>query len=695
MRMRPPISIHQCRVIDNQTITMTESLNQLLPLGNSLSMAVGYFYLSGFQLIEDALSQVAEREGIRLIMGNRTDSSTAYEIHKGLNIFSDDPFNYPSDSPLQPFLALETEIEQIEPGSIQAYAAYRLRDLVSQGKFQVKVYTGPADYFHAKVYLISREDHLDGYAIAGSSNFSQGGFTGNSELNVMTKDAFPCLMDWFDELWDSADVSDFNLKLINIIDSNISRPTSYQSELNEDQGNYDIREGPEIPSFIQLRDYQKEAITTWFKKARGRGIFEMATGTGKTITALATCSTLFKHLDSLAVVIVCPYQHLVTQWEQECRLFNISPILAFQSRKTWEDPLNAKITSFNMGAISFFCVITTNDTFSSSTMQASLEKINGHAMIIADEAHHLGAAYLRECLPKNFEFRLGLSATPQRWYDEEGTDKLHSYFENGVIYRFGLQQAIGTYLTEYYYYPHLVTLTDDENEAYIDLSKQIAQRFTFNEDYEISADNALKKLLIQRARLLNSAANKLVKLKEIMLDKTGSKYNLFYCGDSKVEGERQIDHVVSILGNDLGMRVHPFTAQEKQKERKDLLRQFENGFLQGLVAIRCLDEGVDVPATQNAYILASSTNPREFIQRRGRILRKHPGKEFSYIHDFIVVPSDLQELTKLDTQIFNIERKMMARELKRFREFAELALNGPQASLQVLDIAKMYNLLDL
>ncbi len=693
MTKEPNISIHQHRVIDNKIITMTEALNQLLPLGNSLSMAVGYFYLSGFQLIQDALNQVGEKGGVRLIMGNRTDYGTACEIQEGFTEYNHD-CQPRSDIELRPFQALEVELAQIEPGSRQAYVAYRLRDLVAQGKFRVKVYTGPANYFHAKVYLISREDHLDGYAIAGSSNFSRGGFTGNSELNVMTKDAFPSLMGWFDALWDSKDVSDFDLKLIDIIESAVIRPPDYGSEWNENQGDYEIYEGPEIPPFIKLRDYQKEAITTWFK-ARGRGILEMATGTGKTITALATCATLLKHVENLAVVIICPYQHLVTQWEQECRHFKMKPILAFQSRKAWEEPLNAKITSYNIGAISSVCLITTNSTFSSPSMQAALHKIKGNILLIADEVHHLGASNLRQCLPDNIEYRLGLSATPDRWFDESGSAALNNYFEKGVIYRFGLSEAIGTYLTEYYYYPHFVTLTDEENEEYLDLSKKIARAFIFNEDYELTSNNALNLLLIKRARLLSSAANKLVVLRDLMKNSTDSKYNLFYCGDAQIGGERQIDLVISILGKELGMRVHPFTAQENQKQRKQLLNQFENGVLQGLVAIRCLDEGVDVPATQTAYILASSTNPREFVQRRGRVLRKHPNKKYSYIHDFIVIPRNPQEIDQLDTVTFNIERKMMTRELRRFREFAELAINGPQASLKVLEFAEMYNLLDL
>lgn len=690
---KPEISIHQHRVIDNHTITMTEALTQLIPLGTTMSIAVGYFYLSGYQQISEVLEKMALKNKIRIIMGNRTDKWTANEINEGVHVYQ-----YKTDhleEPLSPKQALETEVIQVEPDSAAACAAYHLRDLVAQGRISIKVYTGPSDYFHAKVYLIGREDPLDGYAIVGSSNFSRGGFTGNSELNVMTKDVFPNLITWFDDLWDSPDVSDFNIELIDIIENRVKVPRSYNPQWFEDKGGYNLVSGPEIPAYIILRDYQKEAINTWFKVAKGRGILEMATGTGKTITALATSTALYKNLQNLAVIIVCPYQHLVTQWEQECNHFKMRPILCFKSRKLWEETLNAKITDFNIRALQSLCIITTNDTLSSDIMQESIAKLKGNVMIIADEAHHLGASYLRQCLPQNAGFRLGLSATPDRWYDSTGSEALNDYFENGVIYRFGLRQAIGEFLTEYYYYPHLVTLTEEENETYIELSKEIARHFVMDEDYEISNNTTLKNLLIKRARLLSSAANKLVELRKLVYERKDSLYNLFYCGDNKVDGKRQIDEVIAILGLELGMRVHPFTAEENYRERQQLLQNFENGVLQGLVAIRCLDEGVDVPATQTAYILASSTNPREFIQRRGRILRKHPNKRHAYIHDFIVIPRNPEDVDKLDAATFNIERKMMARELKRFKEFAGLAENKHVASLEIHEIAKLYHLLDI
>lgn len=163
---------------------------------------------------------------------------------------------------------------------------------------------------------------------------------------------------------------------------------------------------------------------------------------------------------------------------------------------------------------------------------------------------------------------------------------------------------------------------------------------------------------------------------------------LFYC----VPG--QIDEVLSLLGNRFGLRIHRFTVEESTEERGRLLADFARGRLQALVAIRCLDEGVDVPSTQVAYILASTSNPREFIQRRGRILRKAPGKEHAVIHDLIAVPSVGNGARTPSPETFNVERHILRRELARFREFADASLNRFQATQVIWDLAKVYNLLD-
>ncbi|MBV5329999.1 MAG: DNA phosphorothioation system restriction enzyme [Chlorobium sp.] len=683
------VSIHDQKVIDNRQVNMDDALCQLLPLGQNFSMAVGYFYLGGYQLIKEEFNNIASKNPIRVIMGNRTDHKTAGVIQDGVEKY--EARFIPEESDSTPIDAIRQQIEAIKSESEESHAAYNLRDLIAYGRLKIKVYTGSSDYFHAKVYLIGREVIDDGYAIIGSSNFSRGGFTGNSELNVLTKDSFPNLRKWFDDLWQSDDVEDFSIELLELIESAIKKPTLYTPPFESII--FDSPPDFVIPAWLDIREYQKDAIRSWFQN-NGHGILEMATGSGKTITSLIAAAKLYEKLGKVALIIVCPYQHLVVQWEKECRNFNLAPVLGFESRKLWEKELNSKITSYNIEAISHFCLITTNDTFASKTMQDSLAKLRVGTLLIADECHHLGAQDMRDKLPDNMSYRLGLSATPDRWFDDEGSEAIRHYFTNGVIYTYSLADAIGTFLTEYYYYPHIVTLTEDENEEYLDLSQKISKLSAMDGDIESTGNQYLKVLLLKRAKLISKAENKYVVLKELLKDQTSSTHNIFYCGSAKDEGERQVEKLVKILGNDLGMRVHPFTAQENKQQRKELLSKFENGTLQGLVAIKCLDEGVDVPATKTAYILASSTNPREFIQRRGRLLRKAPGKKYAYIHDFIVIPRDLDEIRKIDTSIFNTERKLVKKELTRFKEFADLAENNQQARAIVLQVASKYNLLD-
>ncbi|WP_347862907.1 DEAD/DEAH box helicase family protein [Salimicrobium sp. PL1-032A] len=448
-----------------------------------------------------------------------------------------------------------------------------------------------------------------------------------------------------------------------------------------------------MPAELKLRDYQKEAINSWFQN-NGQGLLEMATGTGKTLTAISGVVKLYEHLGKLAFIITCPYQHLVEQWCEDLRWFGINPIVAYSQYK-WESVLIEEITDFNSGITDHFCVIMTNATFQSSRMQRSLERVNSPVVFIADEAHHLGTKNTLNKLFDSFDYRLALSATPNRWFDEEGTDQLINYFGGKTVYQYGLEKAIGKHLTEYYYHPHIVTLEEEEYEKYVQITKQLVKYFVEGKELSQSEKEARETLLRRRAKVIQDASNKIEILKNLMKNRTESTHNIFYCGSGKNEDERSIDLVTQLLGKDLGMRVHQFTAEEDQTQRKKLLDQFESGKLQGLVAIKCLDEGVDVPATQTAYIISSSTNPREFVQRRGRVLRRHKDKKFAEIHDFIVVPRGLNSVDEIPPNLFNLERKMLQKELKRFNEFAALALNRNVAGEKLLEVKKAYNLMDM
>jgi DNA phosphorothioation system restriction enzyme len=440
----------------------------------------------------------------------------------------------------------------------------------------------------------------------------------------------------------------------------------------------------DIPLDIKLRDYQEAACQAWMSN-QGRGLLTMATGSGKTITALASVVRMLREQGNLFVVITAPFQHLVDQWADEARRFGFQPILAYQSRQVWESLLNSRTVDYNLGNRGNVFLITTHSTFIADAMQESLSRVKGSSLLVADEVHHLGAIEGRKNLPEVFSYRMGLSATPKRWFDEEGTTALGEYF-GSEVFEFTLKEAIAEgCLSRYYYYPLLVELTADELGEYERLTQKIAQ--LFERGAKPDDDPALAHFLRKRAEILNKAFNKIGALAQLIEKEQDIHHALFYC----VPG--QIDEVTRLLGNKFNIRNHRFTVEESAAERKQLLDSFAKGELQALVAIRCLDEGVDVPATRVAYLLASSSNPREFIQRRGRILRKAPGKDHAIIHDMITVPS-LFNSARQSPEVFNTERKILKKELARFREFADSAENRFQANQVIWDMAKKYNMLD-
>nr|WP_258040615.1 DNA phosphorothioation system restriction enzyme [Pseudanabaena sp. BC1403] len=450
---------------------------------------------------------------------------------------------------------------------------------------------------------------------------------------------------------------------------------------------------PILPTNLELRDYQELAIANWFKN-NGRGTLKMATGSGKTITALAISTELYQKIGLQVLLIVCPYRHLVIQWSRECQKFGLEPILAFEDVHNWQDRLSNQLYNVRSGNQKFLTIITTNATLIGQGLQSQLRYFPGKTLIVGDEAHNLGAKRLVESLPRNVGLRLALSATPERYFDEDGTEAIFAYFGAVIQPEFTLADAIKAgALVHYLYYPILVELTESETEKYADLTKKIGRAIAFDGDRD---DNEMvAALLMQRARLLGSAANKLVALRELMQQRLDTSHTLIYCGDGSVEGQvteestRQLDAVAQLMGSELGYRVNTYTAETSLEDRENLRLLFESGELQGLVAIRCLDEGVDIPAIQTAIMLASSSNPRQFIQRRGRILRAHPHKKRATLFDMIVLPPDLGRET------IDVERNLLKKELQRFVEFANLADNGGEARLKLLDLQQRYGLMDL
>lgn len=390
----------------------------------------------------------------------------------------------------------------------------------------------------------------------------------------------------------------------------------------------------------------------------------MATGTGKTITSLQAAEMDFNKKGRQFLIIIVPYLHLIPQWANDFKLINISTFLEISgNRKSWIAKLDNLIWDYNNNFRNRVVVIGSYKSMASIEFQDYLCKIKDDRFLIADECHNIGSPSFYKNNFNKCESRLGLSATPRRWWDDKGTDIIYDLFHK-PIYSYSMDEAISQgFLTEYYYYPKITELSDDEIEDYSVLTKKIgllmAKEKKTSEDIE-----KIKNLLISRGRILQNAKAKLSQLINLLRKKQDHRFTLVYCGDG------EIDKVIQAIAA-LGIRVSRFNSELNPKDRQIVLKQFSQGKIEVLVAIKCLDEGVDVPATRTAYFLASTSNPRQFVQRRGRILRKHKNKVFSEIYDFIVLPDR--------TDSYNIFKSIAEREMPRFAEFSSSALNKYQS----------------
>ena len=442
---------------------------------------------------------------------------------------------------------------------------------------------------------------------------------------------------------------------------------------------------PHIPASVILREYQNEAIKNWFDNGN-KGILEMATGTGKTITALSAAVKLLDEKKNLITVIVCPYIHLAQQWIEEAEKFGYRPILVAESKSKWLENVQKLVRDFKGQRIAECSIVTTNDSFLSDDLQEILSPIWGNVLLIADEMHHCGAPKFLKNLPHKTSYRLGLSATPVREYDEEGTSKLLEFFGD-IVFEFGLQEAIEQrFLTPYYYHPIPVHMQDDEFDEYIELTQKL-NRMHPSPDSPMS-DAALM-ISIKRARVLNNSKSKVDWIRKNIDANDELEYTLFYVGD------QIFDEVRSLLGYEKSIPIHEFTYRQSLSKRKDLLSQFQERNIKAFVAMKCLDEGVDIPPTRTAYFLASSSVEREFVQRRGRVLRNSPGKTHAIIYDLISIPP-YEYIAKGKTdENYKAVRSALRREFTRIKEFASLAVNKHRALNKFLEISDKFDLLSL
>lgn len=473
---------------------------------------------------------------------------------------------------------------------------------------------------------------------------------------------------------------------------------------------------PQFP-YDNPRDYQQLAFENW-KNNGQKGLFAMATGTGKTITSLNCLLEIYKRKGYYKALILVPTVTLVEQWEEECRKFNFNRIVKVCSKyPSWKEDIrriqfDERFCKENENIS--FVIISTYSSFSREKVFGVLNSFSRtQVLLIADEAHNMGAPGLLKRLGDiNYLRRIGLSATPERQFDDAGNKRIFHFFgaDEKYTYEYSMAEAINNgVLCRYFYYPHLVSLTSEEMEKYSDYSIKISKYFNYNSGTFDKTDDILMSLLLARKRIIHKAANKITIFNEIVRKRFEEKgslaYTLVYVPEGNkpdmlssdmfdnkdtIEDDNETQHLIdqytkAVCDIDKYVTVKKFTGDTK--DRDAILADFASGKLQVLTSMKCLDEGVDVPRSEMAIFCASTGNPRQFIQRRGRVLRTHKDKEYAYLHDLVVIPKVMES-----SPSFRMEQMLLLNELKRVNNFAQLSENPSFALTELLDVMNYYGL---
>lgn len=520
--------------------------------------------------------------------------------------------------------------------------------------------------FHEKLGVFIDKDN-DAVSFKGSSNETWSGWhpLGNIESNEVfcswQSDSEALRVkkhrDYFERLWEGHIPAIRVVPLPEAVREKLL--THRESSLDDLERRLSNHQQPKQQ--IQPHPHQEQALQSW--EAAGRvGILEHATGSGKTITALLA---IRRHFDSKCpALVLVPSQLLVGQWLKEAQKVLGKTIIlpAGAGHTSWREGTRLRSMTANNHFEESRLVIATMHTTCTQEFRA---KISGgdHLFLVADEVHQIGSPELSNAMKIASGPRLGLSATPVRFGDPDGTERIKRYFGEILEPPFSLRDAMNSkVLCEYRYFPHVVSLSEEEAEDWRRLSVQIGREIARNDDSAgpFRLSDRAKLLLIRRSRIAKKAVSKIGLALEVIETnyKKGQRW-LIYCEDLD-----QLNEIVDQLRAFLPecSEYHSQMAADRQAT----LEWFENsGGV--LVSIACLDEGVDIPAASHALILASSQNPRQFIQRRGRVLRKSPGKYIADIHDALVAPISIEDQPQ--------QASLLEAEFARAMRFAADALN--------------------
>ena len=582
--------------------------------------------------------------------------------------------------------------------------------LLRSGRIKIKIALMKDALFHPKVWLFRGDGDI--IAAHGSSNMTDAGIRKNIEQISISKSwedpnqhyITEKFFNHFKKLWENEDDRCIVVAMPQAIRDSLLQ--TYRSDtlptetdlrtlygratgtINESLATYDSFESPRasfaIPSELRFEEgpfeHQGKAVNAWCE-AGYRGVLEMATGSGKTITAMICAHRLYEEHKPLLIVVAAPYVPLIQQWCDEISPFGLKAInlTASHGARGRARELNRIKRRFRARMSDIEIVVVSHRTLCDDGFKGEIETFDCTTLLIADEVHNLGSEGFITDLPSFFDYKLGLSATPIRQYDEQGTEIIFSFF-GPVVFQFTLEEAIGRCLVEYDYYVHPVELTQDEMDKWYELTEKIKAN-AWRSEHE-QPDEYLTKLLRDRRAILETAESKIAALEAVLIHEgfRTLRHTLIYASDKAPE---QLNAVNALL-NAHGVIFHQLTHEETANREKTarIIQSFQEGTLGILTAKRVLDEGVNIPEIEKAFILASTTVERQWIQRRGRLLRTccETGKTHSEIHDFIALPPG-------QDNIDGETRSLIRSELSRVQEFASLARNAGRddGPLDVID----------
>lgn len=634
-------------------------LNPVLKCAKEYKRSVGFFSSGVLDTIMDGMIALVRNGGkVKLIASPKLSEADADTIKLGYeerrkkieDIFSRD---------------FAEEVSKLSDKHLQI-----LYDLIRKEILDIKIaITDGCGIYHDKLGILK---DADGNIIAfyGSSNSSYSGYRSNYERIRVSKSWDPGFEEIvadedseFDSLWSNSNEFVEVYEFTETAEKNLIEVIEYRRSNSSTQVK------------IKLRDYQEKAIAAWVAN-NYHGFYVMATGTGKTWTAIYSAKKLVENHPCL-ITICAPYKHLVKQWSEdvEAAFPKAKIILVSSENPGWDKQIANEIIRSKYSSDSQIIIISTIASFKMKRFNDSISKYDGQKLLIVDEAHRFTVR------PESFDYMLGLSATPFSGTSAAKGNELMQYF-GGQVFSLPIEDALDRgFLVPYYYYPIYVYATEEEEERFNKLSRVILSCFRNGKCID---PDLLVKTLRNRLRIISMAEEKLLKIDDIINQVDEKDHVVVYCGDGKLfdnnSGEelRHIQSVKRVLcAHDY--KASQFTAQENMQDRMELVDSFNKGEISALAAIRCLDEGINIPSIKSALILSSNDDYREFVQRRGRILRTYNGKQSAKIYDVIVLPkSNSEQWAKI--------------ELRRFHEYAKLSENWNDLEDELTDMLIQYGL---